>query len=122
MFLWGSNGHAAERGARGVAGLVHDPDLGFAAQVLACVPSPVRSAHRSSSQITSCLLACAAGLWLAWPWCRPTCGRGGLSAASTAVMITASGMPWLQTALYWQTLRGAREISSVCSSGSWTAG
>jgi len=42
------------------------------------------------------------------------------SAASTAAMITASGVPRLKAAWYTQALRGARQISCVCSSGSRT--
>jgi diguanylate cyclase (GGDEF)-like protein len=49
---------------------------------------------------------------------RPTCDGAGFSAASTAAIITASGLPELNAALYRQTLRGARQISSVCSPGS----
>lgn len=111
-------------GARsaGVAGLLHDPDLGFAAQALACVPGQfdqlIDRHRRSPLAFLRAPLACGLpGHGVG----RPVAGAE-LSTASTAAMIAASGMPWLKTALYWQTLRGARETSSVCSSGSWTAG
>ena len=42
------------------------------------------------------------------------------SAASTAAMITASGVPRLKAAWYTQALRGVRQISCVCSSRSRT--
>ena len=73
----GRDGHAAERGAQGVAGLAGDPDLGVAAQILACVLGQLDQLidrHRGSP-LPFC--ACAADPWSAWPGPgRPGTGAG----------------------------------------------
>jgi len=69
--------------------------------------------HRGSR-----LTACTAGPGLYLARRRPA--WDGLSAASTAAIITAAGVPTLKAAFYRQTLRGAREIGLTCSTGSRT--
>ena len=72
----GRDGHVAERGAQRVAGLVGDPDLGAAAQVLACVPGQLDQLidrHRGSP-LPFVRAPLARGL--AWPGA----GRAGAGA------------------------------------------